>query len=101
MDFLRKLFGGGGGARSDSIDVYVRPKMCDQILHLNINTRDQLSLNDSEDGYWVRKVANNPRCPFEVEVILHFDKNKRLLDREITDGEFVDEAAYQAFLEKS
>ena len=95
MNFLKRLFGGGRTATGDLV-VYVRPKMCKQILRLQIDLTNQLSLNDMEDGYWVRKVANNPRCPFEVEVMLYFDKQKNLVNREITDGEFVTEAEYAA-----
>ena len=97
MNFLKKLFG-VGGSRSKGLYVYVQPKMCDQILRLEVDTKEQLSRNDTEDGYWVRKVANSPRCPFEAEVILYFDNNKNLIDREITDGKFVDEQAYQDFI---
>jgi hypothetical protein len=99
MNFLKRLFSGGGSVGSDTLYIYIKPKMCNQVLQLEIDTKQQLSLNDSEDGYWVRKIANTPRCPFEAEVILHFDKNKNLIDREISNGEFVTEQVYQDFLD--
>ncbi|MDQ7024339.1 MAG: hypothetical protein Q9P44_02150 [Anaerolineae bacterium] len=98
MNFLKKLFGGGGSS-GDEFTLYVKPKMCNRIMPIVVKRKEQLSLNDSEDGYWVRKIANHPRCPFEVEVIIHFDRRKNLSDKEISNGEFVDEAAYLAFLE--
>ncbi|MDQ7034269.1 MAG: hypothetical protein Q9P01_05375 [Anaerolineae bacterium] len=71
MNFLKKLFGGGGSS-GDEFTLYVKPKMCNRIMPIVVKRKEQLSLNDSEDGYWVRKIANHPRCPFEVEVIIHF-----------------------------
>ena len=90
MQFLKRLFGGS----QSHLVIYVRPKMCQKILPLTIDLKNQLSLNDTEDGYFVRKVANEPRCPFEVEVTLYFDKKKRLINQEITNGEFVTEDTY-------
>jgi hypothetical protein len=99
MNFLKKLFGIGGGGGSDEFMLYVRPKMCNRVLPIEVKRIEQLSLNDNEDGYWVRKIANHPRCPFEVEVILHFDKAKKLTHKEISNGEFVDEQTYRNFVE--
>jgi hypothetical protein len=101
MNFLKRLFGGGGRGSSDALTFYVRPKMCDQIMTIEVNTKDQLSLNDNEDGYVVRKVAKHPRCPFEVEVMLHFDRNKKLTHQEISNGAFVEAQVYFDFLEST
>jgi hypothetical protein len=100
MNFLRKIFFGGGVSNTSAsvLTLYVRPKMCEQVVVLQINIKDQLSLNDDESGYFVRKVANHPRCPFEAEVMLYFDRNKNLTKREITGGAFVEESVYLDFL---
>lgn len=97
MQFLKRLFGGGGSPAQQHLKVYVKPKMCKIILQVDIDLINQLSMNDDGDGYWVRKIANNPRCPFEAEMTLYFDKNRNLINREITNGEFVTEAAYQEY----
>jgi hypothetical protein len=97
MNFLKRLF--SGRASHEALVLYVKPKMCNRVMMIEVKTNDQLSLNDDEKGYWARKIANHPRCPFEVEVIMHFDKGKNLIDKEITNGEFVTEAAYLEFLE--
>jgi hypothetical protein len=97
MQFLRRLFGGGGSAQQH-LKVYVKPKMCKTILQLDVDLINQLSMNDDGEGYWVRKIANSPRCPFEAEVTLYFDKNRKLINREISNGEFVTEAVYQEYL---
>ena len=101
MNFLKKIFFGGFNSNSSStsdITLYVRPKMCEQVVPIQINTKDQLSLMDDEAGYFVRKVANHPRCPFEAEIVLYFDRNKNLTKREITNGAFVEEKVYLDYL---
>lgn len=95
MDFLRNLFS-GGQPKDDAYVVYVRPKMCKKILEVRVDLKNQLSQEDDGNGYWVRKVVNNPYCPFEAEVKLYFDKNKKETAREIENGEFVSEADYLA-----
>jgi hypothetical protein len=103
MNILRRLFGGGGDAPSGDrgIYVYVRPKMCKEILRLRVDPMNNLSESDEGGTYFVRKVATGNRCPFPVEVTLYFDGGKRLSNKEITNGEFVTEAEYDAFMAQS
>lgn len=101
MNFLKKLFGGAGASSQGDKNgyyVYVRPKMCKEVVRVRINTMNDLSLTDNDDGYWVRKIASATRCPFQAELTLHFTKSRQLVDKEIINGEYVDEAAYQAYL---
>ena len=103
MGFLKKLFGGGGGNKSSSGDkwgmyFYVRPKHCQEIVKVRINTMNDLSLTDDEKGYFVRKVAHATRCPFAAELNLYLDKGKRVTRSEVTDGELVSEDEYEAWL---
>lgn len=98
MNFLKNLFSGGGNSGdARGFFVYVRPKRCDQIIEVRIDLRNDLSLTD-DGGYWIRKVAQAARCPFPAEVVLHFDKNRRLVSSEVSDGEEVDKAEYEAWL---
>jgi hypothetical protein len=98
MNFLRNLFGGGDGSDdSRSLYIYVRPKRCDQIVAVRIDLMNDLSITDDEAGYWVRKVAQAYRCPFPAELIVYFDKSKRMVSREVTDGELVEKAEYEAW----
>lgn len=101
MNFLKSLFGGGNQSRDAGYYVYVKPKMCQEILRVRINMSNDLSLTDDNSGYLVRKVASATRCPFQSEVILHFDKSRKLSDREIENGEFVTEETYLEFIESS
>ena len=97
MNILRNLFGNSANnASGNDLTVYVRPKMCQEILPIRVRLNQELSLNQNEDGYVVRKVTKAPRCPFEVEVFLEFDKRKRLASQRIENGEFVTEEDYIA-----
>ena len=110
MDFVRRVFGGlglllGGGGATKSGDrgvyVYVRPKMCKEILRLRVDPMNNLSESDKGGSYFVRKMATGTRCPFPVEITLYFDGSKRESKREISNGEFVTEADYDAFIAQS
>jgi len=98
MDFLKKLFGGGGGSRSDDrgIYFYVQPKMCQEILRIRVDPMNDLSKTDDGDGYYVRKLASGHRCPFQAELEVFLDKNKRVQNTDVTNGKLVDEADWQA-----
>lgn len=98
MNFLKKLFSSGQPSDNAYI-VYVKPKMCKEIVQVRINLNNDLSPTEDYDGYWVRKVASATRCPFQAEMTLHFDKRKQLQNRSIENGEFATEDDYQAYIE--
>ncbi len=93
VNFLKKLLGGAGPGEKNILSLYVRPKRCDKIVRVRINLYNDLSLSDG-DGYHCRKTARAARCPFAAEIFLRFDKNRRLLEQEIENGEFVSEENY-------
>lgn len=96
MNFLKALFGGGGSSQPPGLFVYVKPKACDEIIKVRIDIRNEVSVDDSGDGYFVRKVASGTRCPFQAELWIYFNKNRDVVDRQIENGEFVTEADYIA-----
>ena len=99
MDFLRKLFGGGGQRQdSSAYYIYVRPKMCKEIVRVRVNLTNDPSINDDESGYILRKTASATRCPFQSEITLHLNKSRDVVDREINNGEFVTQADYDAYM---
>lgn len=99
MNFLRKLFTGGGGAAVNAHFFYVRPKRCDEIVQVRINPHNDLSLLDDGNGFFVRKTARGNRCPFEASLYVVFDQNRRPVNVEIENGESVTEADYLAWVE--
>jgi len=100
MNFLRRLLGLGTGqpAHQRHYVVYVRPKACREVVRVAIDLLNDLSLNDEENGYVVRKLARGARCPFPVEITLHFSRGRALLEREIVDGEWAEQTDYEAFI---
>lgn len=99
MNFLKNLFGGGPKSSEDrAVYVYVQPKRCEEILQVRIDTYNDLSVTDDGNGYWVRKLASATRCPFQAEITLYFDKQRRMTGSEVENGELVDEEAYEAYV---
>lgn len=98
MDFIKKLFSGGGGSRSDDRGVYfyIQPKMCQEILRVRVDPMNDLSKTDDGDGYYVRKLASGHRCPFQAELEVFFNKDRRVVNTEVTNGKMVTEADWSA-----
>ena len=96
MNFLKTLFGGGGRNEDRGMYFYVRPKMCQEVLRIRVDPLNDLSRTDDGKGYWCRKLASAARCPFQAEVEIYFDKNKRMTGSDVTNGELVSEGEWLA-----
>ena len=97
VNFLRRLFGGGGGGTdSRYLTYYVRPKRCAEVVAVRVDRFNDLSELD-EGGYFVRKVARGERCPFPAELHITFDKNRQPSDIVVENGEQATEADYEAW----
>lgn len=98
MGFFQRLFGSGSSTPQDRfVTYYVRPKRCDEIVPVRIDTNNDPSLTD-EGGYFVRKVARGERCPFPAELTVSYDSSRRVVEVAVQDGEQVTEAAYEEWL---
>jgi hypothetical protein len=91
MGFLKKLFGGGtSSSGSDFYTFSVTCDRCDETIDGKINMSNDLSLDD-EDGYFVRKVLmGSGRCFQQIEATFKFDASRKLQDKQISGGNFVD-----------
>ncbi len=75
----------------------VRCGGCGEIVRAQINLYNDLSLDDdgaegSSDNYICRKVlVGNGRCYRPIEVTLKFSAQRRLLEKTVSGGEWVDE----------
>jgi hypothetical protein len=92
MGFLKKLFGSGGS--SSGGDFYTFNAQCDhcgETMEGKVNMANDLSMVD-EGGYHVRKVliGSSGRCFQQIEVVLKFDVSRKLQDRQISGGKFLD-----------
>ena len=101
MNIFRKIvaaFSPLSKPQDEVYPIYVRSYRCQEYLSTRIFLNRDLSDKD-EGGYIARKILvgdGRNRCFERVEVILHFDEQKKLVDREISGGEFVTAAAYEA-----
>ena len=98
MSFLKKLSASLRSAPSagnrELYFVSVRCRRCNEVLTIAINLSNDLSQDYERDVFYVRKLVSGSganRCFQQIEVQLTFDAQKRLLEREITGGIFVDE----------
>lgn len=110
MDFLKRLFGGGGSSWSGSstragdpngLYFYVQPDGCDEIVRVRIDRNNDLSLSDSGDSYIIHKNVRGVKCRQNVDLTLTFDSSRRLRESEVTHGTLVAAAAYEAWAASS
>jgi hypothetical protein len=102
MDFLKRLFGGGGGAKVEGDPngkyFYIQPNGCDEVVRVRINMMNDLSLDDEGKNYWVHKLVRGVKCRQPVEADFYFSTARKFITADLKDGVLVDEAAYDAWL---
>lgn len=99
MGFLKKLAGLFSPRKKPEARYYqftVRCHRCGELTTGRADLHNELSVDYGEDGkqenYYVRKVLMGEGYCFQrIEVELFFDKNRRLVHKEIQGGLFVDE----------
>jgi hypothetical protein len=79
--------------------LYVQCNHCGEKIKTRLNLYNDLSVHYGEkndkDTYFCRKVIiGTQRCYRQIEVELTFDRNRKLLDRQITGGTFISEDEY-------
>ena len=100
MDFFKRLFGGGAPKERGQY-YYVKPTGCTEIVRVRVDTMNELSQNDENNGYFVRKSARGTsyKCTRSAELYLTFDGQKRLHNTEVTGGTLVTQADYEAWVQ--
>lgn len=99
MNFLKRLFGGGNrGGDQGALFVYVRSARTGEVIRVRIHRYNDLSQNEAGDGYHVRKVVVGEKSFDRIEAHLSFDAKRHLIGGDVTGGDLVDEAAYEAYL---
>ncbi len=97
MGFFKKISQAFSGARQSDPEVYmiyVRCAHCGETLKSRVNLMNDLSLRYGEgnegNSYYCRKILSGAsRCFRKIEVNLTFDVNRKLIDRQISGGEFI------------
>jgi hypothetical protein len=93
QNLLKSLTGGSPAA---AYPLAVKCNRCGEILHARVNMANDLSVEYSSSGtpesYSCRKVImGSGRCFQQVEVVLRFDSQRTLKEKEIHGGTFVEE----------
>jgi len=99
MNFLKNLFGGGGGSNGDDrgLYFYVRPRGCEEVVEVRINPANDLSLQDG-GGYFVKKtVRGKHRCFNPAEMTLYFDGQRNFQSSEVSGGELLEKEDFDAW----
>lgn len=104
MGFLKKLAGlFGSPAQRPAANLYplnVECSRCGEIIQGQVNLSNDLSADFGADDagesaggpttYLCRKMLiGKARCFQQIEVVLRFDANRKLIDRQISGGKFV------------
>ncbi len=99
MSFLKnlgKLFSSSDRQDENAYWVAVKCHRCGEVIRTRINLNNDLSIDYGEEGgattYFCRKMlmGESGICFQRIEIELTFDANRKLLNREITGGIFVD-----------
>jgi hypothetical protein len=100
MEFFKKLFSGGGPQERGQF-YYVKPTGCTEVVRVRVDTMNEISQNDDNNGYFVRKSARGTsyKCTRTAEILFTFDSQKRLINTEILGGTMVTKADYDAWLQ--
>jgi hypothetical protein len=100
MSFFKRLgniFSGPQRTDDPSYWFTVKCKRCGETIRGRVDMRNDLSQQYGEDGgkttFFTRKVVmgSGSLCFQQIEVELTFDENRKLVNRQIQGGEFVDE----------
>jgi hypothetical protein len=96
LDSMKSLLSGGEGQDRTGYYVYVRCRRCGEAIKTRIDMRNDLSHRE-EGGFMVHKtLVGSQRCFERVEVSLTFDENRKLIDQEITRGDFITREEFEA-----
>src|SRR5688572_25466222 len=96
MNFFQKLFGGFSAKPEQRYFVFqVKCKRCGEIIEGHVDTMNEVSVEYERGGdtYYVRKVLmgdGRNLCYQQIEAGLKFDKGRKLVEKHIQGGEFVE-----------
>lgn len=97
MGFFQKLFSFSGPQKAPDYSTYITAKCnrCGEIIKCRIDLRNDLTIDYGDSGkdisYYCRKVLiGEQRCYQPIEIELIFDAKKKVVQRQISGGEFVD-----------
>ena len=96
LNSLKSLFSGGEQPDEAVYWIYARCHRCGEVIRTRIDLINNLSPLD-EGGYTVHKTLVGSQRYFErIEVRLIFDEGRRLVEREISRGDFITREEFEA-----
>ena len=96
MNFLQKIFAPPSHSTPSFHSFAVKCDRCGEVIEGRINLSNDLSLeygsmNPAVGGYYCRKVLmGTGRCFNRIEVELKFDPQRKLRDKQVSGGQFVE-----------
>ena len=95
MNFLKKIFSTPPGLESAFYSFTVKCNRCGEVIEGRINLNNELSVEYEPDGgsvYYGRKVLmGSGKCFQQIEVELKFNEPRKLLEKKVTGGQFVEQ----------
>lgn len=101
---LASLFGGKPAVDNRFMPIYVLSHRCREALAGQVDLLNDLSLADEGAAYFVRKVLHTTgrnRCFDQVEVQLWLDANKKLVNKEVSGGRWLELEEYEQLNKES
>jgi hypothetical protein len=98
---LNAVKGKPPGGSDRYIPIYVYSNRCREAIAAQIDIMNEISLDDSYKGYFVRKVLHTSgknRCFGQVEIEVWLDHNKEIVRQEVQGGRWLTKEEYQAEL---
>jgi len=102
MGIFKKIgnfFTASGSSGASTYWLYVQCDRCGEKVKVRVNLHNDLSIRygekDEGDTYFCRKmIIGNQRCFQPIEVELTFNRNRKLLDQQVTGGQVISEEEY-------
>ncbi len=95
MNFFKSLFGPKPAPPRNLLPLKVKCRRCGEIIESRVDMSNDLSLDYDEAGHALyhchKGLVGRQHCYQTIEVELQFDANRRVIDRHISNGEFVEE----------
>jgi len=101
---LTRLFlgpaSGAGGGDPDGLYYYVKCDRCGEVVQVRLNRNNDLSVEYGEGGeksdvLQAHKLIVGQKCPNRMEADFIFDRNRSLVQKNVTAGKFVDALEYK------
>jgi hypothetical protein len=96
LDSIKSLFGAGDERDRTGYWIYVRCGRCGEAIKTRVDLHNDLSLREGGGFRANKTLVGSQRCFERIEVMLTFDENRRLSEREILGGDFISAEEFEA-----